>query len=297
MNRDVPPPAARGGDLAAWARIAVKYADRAAPMPLVRLDRDGLTVAIADDVHPLIIGLPRRALIVCDSMPLCEIRLVARAASREQGRAMTVTLQPSRANDHAQLWQALRTYQTQWTASPSASDNRSERLPQFAPSAVSRQPHEESAQDNARWETDACNDETDLPTATVVGLRGFVSCDAAFSLARCDDAWLFASWLDYHFAEVRARARMSGAAADLRDIFMRVVDQEVKVRFLFRSMEQVVQTSTELACRWIAVEAARQLEMTVEHWTYGTPAAFGSRTLPVRADRHGRAGGGLFLSV
>jgi hypothetical protein len=278
--RHVPPatPTSRD-DLAAWAHIAVQYADRATAMPLVRLDRHGLTVSVVDDADPPAIGLPRRALIVYDSTPLCELRLVARSATSEAGRATTITLQPSRADDHAQLWRALRAHWAQWPAAamPSRSNEGSERSLPPDPSAESRQSHQACLQDNVRADTDAGHREAELPASRPTDSRDAVSCDAAFSLTSDEDAWLFARWLDYHFAEVRARARMSGAAADLRDFSMRVVDHEVEVRFLFQSAEQVVRTSTELTCRWITAEAARQLGLTVEHWLYGTRTGHGCR--------------------
>lgn len=243
-------------------------------MPLVRLDRHGLTVAVVDDAGLPVIGLPRRALVACDSTPLCELRLVARAATSEEGRAAIVTLQPSRADDHAQLWQALRASQTHRVALPARGE--SAQPSEGAPSAASRQTHAVSERVNVRALAHKHEPEALLPAASAADPRGSVSCDAAFSLASPEDAWFFARWLDYHFAELRARSRMCGAAADLHDLLMRVVDHEVEVRLVFQSTEAVVHTTTELACRWITAEAARQLDMTVEDGLYGKATACGS---------------------
>ena len=288
--RNVPPPAPASRDDAAWPRIAVKYADRASAMPLIRLDRHGLTVAADDDVDPPAPGLPRQALIVGDFAPLCELRLIAREAMSEQGQRTAVILQPSRADDHARLWQVLREYKPRWDEWHSISGHRAEQLSSFDRST--------KRDDTLHWRTDMCVRELDSPSAREIESRGSVSCDAVFSLASQEDAWFFSRWLDYHFAEVRARARMSGAAADLRDIFLRVVEHEVEVRFLFQSAEQVVRTSTELTCRWITAEAARQLGMTVEHWLLGMAAACGSLAgWSLGAATDSRTGTCSFLSI
>ncbi|RDU96332.1 hypothetical protein DWV00_24885 [Trinickia dinghuensis] len=236
------PASVSANDFAAWVRIAVQYADHESAMPLLRLDRHGLTVAVPDDADAPALGLPRRALIIGDSAPLCELRLVARSAAREAGQPMTATLQPSRADDHALLWQSLVAYRAQLGAAPSCA--QAVQSPSFAPSGAE--------------------------------LRYRVACDAAFTLANHEDACFFSRWLDYYFAEVCARAKMSDATADLREMFMRVVDHEVEVRFAFHAGERVVRTSAEAACRWIAAQASQQLGMTVEHWLSGTTTACSS---------------------
>jgi hypothetical protein len=223
-------------DFAAWVRLAVKYAGHTSAMPLLRLDRHGLTVAVHDDADAPVIGLPQRAAIIGDATPLCELRLVARSIEREEGRPATAILEPSRADDHASLWQTLRAYRAQLGAAPSGEQ------PAPLPGPDSSAPE---------W-------------------RYRASCDAAFTLANHDDACFFSRWLDYHFAELRARARMNDVGGDLREIFMRVADQEVDVRFVFHAGARAVRTSSELACRWIAEQAEHQLGMTVEHWVPGT---------------------------
>lgn len=233
-------------------RIGVRPIDRVRPLPVLRVDRNGLTVAGRDDIELAPIGLPRRALIVCDSASLCELRLVPRAMTRTRGRTSEITMQPSRADDHAVLWQALRAHQQQLGTVPASSP--------------------------APWST----------------VRdGLGRCGAVFGLANADDAWFFSQWLEYHFAEVRARTRMFGAAADLHAFERRIVDHEVEVRFLFEAGERIVGACTEASCRWIAAEAARQVGMTVEHWlsgpsiASGTPGVWPTRaTLVSGATRH-----------
>lgn len=244
-------------DFAGWMRLAVQYDGHGSTMPLLQLDRRGLTVAVHDDADAPVIGLPRRAEIVSDSSPLCELRLVARSLARPEGQPMMAVLQPSRANDHAALWQALLEHRRHLGGAP------------------------------------ACLHAAQLPAldSSATDLRFRVSCDAAFALANHEDACFFSHWLDYHFAELRARARMSDAAADLREIFLRVADHEVDVRFVFHAGVGAVRASSETASRWIAEQAARQLGMTVEHWlpgimtTYGSPAGW-----PLRAVMTSRAG-------
>jgi len=107
-------------DFAAWMRIGVRPLSRTRSMPIVRVDRNGLTVALSDDADVPPIGLPRSALIVDGADSLCELRLVPRAAACSPGRTNQMTMQPSRADDHAVLWQALRTHQRHLGAVPAS---------------------------------------------------------------------------------------------------------------------------------------------------------------------------------
>lgn len=273
ISRDVPPPLFRD-DFATWAQLAVRYADRVSDMPIVRLDRHGLTVSV-DAADAPAIGLPRRALIVTDSTSLCELRLVARSATPEQSHAMTVTLQPSRADDHALLWHALRAYQIHLGTAPS--HDGSEWLNRLASTATAcSQPSHAGAQGETSFVKTAGDGPATWLNAALADSRGWVSCDAAFTLASHEEAWLFSQWLEYHFAEVRAWARMSDASADLREMFTRVAEHEVEVRFVFQSGERIVRASAEMACRCIATEAARGLGMTAEHWLAGSAIASAS---------------------
>ena len=56
-------------DLTAWTRVAVRYADSATAMPLVRINRRGLTVTLGKGAKAPTIGLPRQAFIVGDAVP------------------------------------------------------------------------------------------------------------------------------------------------------------------------------------------------------------------------------------
>lgn len=265
-------------DFAAWARIAVKFVDLAESMPIVRLGRNGLTVAVGGSATLPPIGLPRRALIIDNAMALCELRLVARAVTRIDEHAAEVTLQPSRADDHALLWQALRTYHLQ-----SCAGSWDEAPPVSRPSSGAGSTAHLTPTASARRENPAKRE--DQPAAaeaeaggTVMDRRGdapheLVWCDTVFTLASPEDAWFFAHWLEYHFAEITARARMGDASALLHEIVTRVVDHEVQVRFVFQSAERVIGASTESCCRWIAAEASRQLSMTLEYWLSGVSPA------------------------
>lgn len=266
-TRLVPAPAS--DDFAAWMRIGVMLADQPQPLPVSRVDRHGLTVAVDEDFYLAPIGLPRRASITCDSAPLCELRLVARSVARTPGRATEVTMQPSRADDHAVLWQALRAHQLHLGSAPAVDSpswpRRGERIGAAAPHGHGADATSEApAALSARAPEPARERIGDTPTV--------VWCDTAFAMATHDDAWFFSHWLEYHFAEVRARTRMSCATADLRDMHTRIVDHEVEVRFLFQSSEPMVRACAEAGCRWIAAEAARQIGMEVEHWLSASPS-------------------------
>lgn len=276
---------------AAWARIAVKFVDFAESMPIVRLGRNGLTVAVGGRAKLPPVGLPRRALIIGDATELCELRLVARAVTRIDEHAAELTLQPSRADDHALLWQALRAYHLQsnagsWNEAPAASRRSSDAgSPEhLMPSAAARR--EGSIKREGRFAAAGA----DVAGAIVDGRDDAphepVWCDTVFTLASPEDAWFFTHWLDYHFPEVSARARMGDASAHLHEIVTRVVDHEVEVRFVFQSAERVVGASTEACCRWVAAEASRQLSMTLEYWLSGvSPAGHAAAGWPQHSRR------------
>jgi hypothetical protein len=256
---------------AAWAQITIKFVDSASAMPLIRLDRRGLTV-VADAGDWPAIGLPRRAQIIADSTSLCELRLVARTVVPGEGSTIAVTLQPSRADDDALLWQALRAYQIHLGTAPS--DEGPERFAVLAALAATSGGHGDEGAERAVCEdTTAREHRSAKPTASTPLWRPRVSCDVAFTLGSREDAWLFSRWLDYHFAELRAWARMNDGAADLREMFMRVVEHEVEVRFVFQSGERIVRAATETACRCVATEAAHALSLTVEFWLASTLTA------------------------
>lgn len=269
---------------AAWARIGVKIVDLDESMPIVRLGRNGLTVAVGGRATLPPIGLPRRALIIGEATELCELRLVARAVTRIDEHAAELTLQPSRADDHALLWQALRAYHLQsgaasWDEAPAVSRQLSDAgsTEHLTPTARRERP--------MTRETPFAPAGAEVAGAVVDG-RGDaphkpVRCDTVFTLASPGDAWFFAHWLEYHFAEVSARARMRDASALLHEIAMRVADHEVEVRFVFLSAGRVVRAATDACCRWIASEASRQLHMTVEHWLAGvSPVEHGTAGWP-----------------
>ncbi|MGG1948553.1 hypothetical protein AB1286_27735 [Trinickia sp. NRRL B-1857] len=279
ITRDVPAPVSHD-DFASQARIEVRYLDRPLTMPLARLDRLGLTVTVDDADQPAI-GLPRRALIVADGETLCELRLVARRAKPLHGGTFAVTLQPSRADDHALLWQALRAYQIHLGAVASGDESARWTCPATAEPACTashngRMPCGADSEMYVRMEANERGRATASVWAGEADPYSLVSCDAAFTLASPEDAWFFSHWLDYHFAEIRAWARTSDATADLREIFMRVVDHEVEIRFVFRCTQAAVRGCAETACSGIEAEAARQLGMTVEHWLSGSTASSAS---------------------
>jgi hypothetical protein len=218
---------------AAWAEIDVQYPDQPGPMHVVRLDRLGLTVVADGDTTLPPIGLPRRALIVSRSNVLREARLILRATARTESGAMELVMQPSRADDHASLWEVLRARQMQDTAAPTQRDM-----------------HSAARLRGAR-----------ALRAEIDELRQRSWCDASFTMASRDDAQFFASWLDYHFAEVSVYARLALPAAHLKEIYPRVVDDEVEARFVFAAAdESLVRTWTQTLCRWIEAEHLADFE-------------------------------------
>jgi hypothetical protein len=238
---------------AAWAAFDVQFTGQSTSMPVVRLDRLGLTVVADKGATLPPLGLPRDALIVAGATVLCESRLVVRAATPTGSGATELLIQPSRAGDGAALWAALRARQIQENAAGTQPCTRSPALLQSASS---------------------------LPVQ-VGDLRTQSWCDASFGMASREDAQFFACWLDYHFEEVRVRSRMTHAAAQLNEIYVRVADDEVETRFVFaQSDESLIHARMETLCRWIRTEAARQLNMTVEHWLGG--ALTGPNTAPAQ---------------
>ena len=239
---------------AAWAQFDVHFLDQPSAMQVVQLDRLGLTIVAADDAALPPIGLPRRALIVSGSTELCELRLVVRTATRAESGATELVVQPSRANDHTSLWGVLRgvlrARQMQENAAPMQRDT-----------CVAAFPKEASA--------------SPLQLGNPC-MRSW--CDASFTTASLRDAQFFACWLDYHFAEVRAYARIALPAAQLSEIYTRAVNGEVETRFVFSRMDDSLATAcAETLCRWIQAEAARQLGMMVEHGL-GAASASGCRS-------------------
>jgi hypothetical protein len=235
---------------AAWAGLDVHYPDQPRSMQVVRLDRLGLTVVVDDDAALPPLGLPRRALIVYGSTELCELRLVVRHAARAESGAIQLVMQPSRANDHATLWGVLRTRHMQEHAAPARHDTRSAAFSEMG----------------------------SVSPLQLGSLRMQSWCDASFATPSRRDAQFFACWLDYHFAEIRAYARIALPAAQLNEIYTRAVGGEVEIRFVFSQLdESLAAACAETLCRWIQVEAAGQLDMIVEHWP-GAFSAGGCRT-------------------
>lgn len=234
----------------AWAQFDVQFLDQPRAMRVVRIDRLGLTAVAADDAALPPIGLPRRALIVSGSTELCELRLIARTATRAESGATALIMQPSRASDHTSLWGVLRAHQMQEDAVATHRDTCAAAFPKhdYAPLLQ-------------------------LGNAWMQSWR-----DATFTTSSGRDAQFFACWLDYHFAEVQAYARIALPAAQLSEVFTRAVSGEVETRFVFSRFDDSLATAcTETLCRWIRTEAARQLDMIVEHWL-GSSSASGCGT-------------------
>lgn len=235
---------------AAWAGLDVRYPDRPSSMQVLRLDRLGLTVVVEDDAALPPLGLPRRALIVSGSTELCELRLVLRHVVRTESGAMQLVMQPSRASDHATLWGVLRARQGYEHAAPTQWDARSAAFSEMG----------------------------SVSPLQLGNLRMQSWCDASFATPSRRDAQFFACWLDYHFAEIRAYARIALPAAQLNEIYTRAVGGEVEIRFVFSWLdESLAAACAETLCRWIQAETAGQLDMIVEHWA-GAFSAGGCRT-------------------
>ncbi|HEV3105766.1 MAG TPA: hypothetical protein VGZ01_08765 [Trinickia sp.] len=217
---------------AARARISLAYPG-VSHMALLRLDRSGLAVHVTDDADLPPLGLPRQANVLSDDEPLCALRLVVRSIARCDEHGFDVVVQPSRADDHALFWQALRAHQLRYGGLL------------LEGSALSA------------WHLGAATARDERPAG--------VTCDAAFALPNHFDALFFADWLEYHFDEVAARARMALSRAELRELGTRVKNNEVEVRFGYWNGDRMAHACTDEVCGWIAAEIARLFALRAEH--------------------------------
>lgn len=209
--------------------LAFPYSSRT--MPLLRLDRDGVTAALP---HALVLpplGLPRPARLMNGDALLCEVRFIVRTVDRHDADAMEVTLQPSRAGDDAALWQALRAYQRQHGFAAFVPECRAEGM---APNAG-------RDYDRIRY------------------------CEAALSLRSPDDAAFLLAWLEYHFAEIDARARATLPGTGLATLDTRLVDADIELRFGYRgAAPDSARAAAVDACRWISGEAKRLFSLAAD---------------------------------
>ena len=209
--------------------LAFPYSSRT--MPVVRLDRDGVTAALPDAVVLPPLGLPRPARLMNGDALLCEVRFIVRAVVRCDADAMAVILQPSRAGDDTTLWQALRAYQ------------RQHGFAAFVP---------ESRADGA-----ASNVARDYDRSSY--------CEAALSVRSADDAAFLLAWLEYHFAEIDARTRATLPGTGLATLDTRIVDSDIELRFGYRGAAPGSERAAAVdACRWIASEAKRLFALAVD---------------------------------
>ncbi|RKP43880.1 hypothetical protein D7S89_24710 [Trinickia fusca] len=218
-----------------YTHLALEYPAAAQRMSLVRIDRRGLTVRVSDDAGLPPLGLPRQARLLSIDDVLCELRMVARVIARPQQGALQVTMQPSRADDHASLWLALRAHQM-----------RGGTLFEGAGLALLSTIDRALAAEAERFDAGA-------------------HCDVAFTLPGLADARFFAVWLEYHFAEIVARAHTASSPAELCEMRLRSIDSNVlEVRFSYAWANCSAPACSEEISAWIAAEADRLFGLMVE---------------------------------
>lgn len=222
------------------ARLAIQYREAVQRLPLVRLDRQGFVVALTDDAGLPPLGLPRSARVLAADVPLCELRLVARSLARDGSRVLAMTLQPSRADDDTIFWQSLYRYASAQAVMPDIP-------PQAGASQAASPRHAAHA-----------NGLTITP-----GLPGAQS-EALFRLPSHADAQFFGEWLEYHFAEIGARARSTSPLAELTGMDRAWVGSEVTVVFHYRPDMSDARRCTEALCAWAASEAATLFGLAVQ---------------------------------
>lgn len=224
---------------AARARVAIEYADTAQRLPLARLDRQGLVAYLTDDACLPPLGLPVPARVLSGDETLCELRLVARSVARSADRgerAIELTLQPSRADDDAAFWQALYEHL------------RRHRSPTDGPRPTTRN------------QGPACREKSGTGLCPSSALD--IGCEAVFTLSSHDEARFFSEWLEYHFAEIAARSRVTLSSSELRAIERRAAGSHVGVFFSYRWGGQAMVQCTSEICGWVASELDRLFGLT-----------------------------------
>lgn len=230
--------------LVASARLAIEFAGSAQRMPLVRIDRRGFAIGVTDDAHLPPLGLPRQARVICDDATLCEPRLVARCLAHARAPALEMTLQPSRSDDDTAFWQALYAYRLRQRSS--AGEHPA--MPMRRPNA--------GAGPLAGARIDALR-ATASPTLT--------DCEAVLMLPVSGDAAFLSAWLEYHFAEIAARAHIASTHSDLRDLVCRLEQADVAVTFEYRLNGKNVHAVTRETCTWIAGEVERLFGLALRY--------------------------------
>jgi hypothetical protein len=221
----------------ASAGLAVEFAGAQARMPLLRIDRHGFTVSVTDDAQLPPLGLPRPARIVRGDETLCEPRLVARCPVHGSAPVREIVLQPSRSDDDIAFWQALHAHRPPQGSSASA--------------------HPATA------------DRDSLQAASSPALS---DSQAIFTLRDGGDAAFFAAWLEYHFAEAVARARVASTPAELHDIVCRTQVAHAMIGFEYRSSGKPTQAATRETCAWIAAEVEQLFGLSPSYAVAGTRA-------------------------
>ena len=249
-----------GFSFAKRARMALEYPGVAQRMPFVRLNRDGLVFSLGELARLPPVGLPRPAVIVCGDEPLCETRLVLRSVDHAVGGRLELTVQPSRADDHELLWQALRAYQQRHRRD-------------LVHSPLVRQPEPGRAQLRrlrvplaTGWSRESQND----PAASEP-LDACVLPAATFTVERRDDALFLADWLEYHFVEIDARSKLASPIVQLQEVESRLTGRDVRVQFRYEFADMAAREATEQVCGWIETELATRFSMPVECLLDETP--------------------------
>ena len=217
----------------ASAGLAVEFAGSGVRMPLAGIDRRGFIVCVTHDAQLPPLGLPRPARIVCAGEVLCEARLVARCPVHGSAPVREIALQPSRSDDDIAFWQALHAHRLRQRGAVRGDSLAS-----------------------ANGRTDA------LQAASSPALS---DCQAIFTLRDGGDAAFFAAWIEYHFAEAVARARVASTPAELRDIACRTQDADAMISFEYRCTGKPMHAATRETCAWIAGEVERLFGLAPRH--------------------------------
>ncbi len=239
------------------ARITLAYPAVAGKMPLARLSRHGLVFNLRGPLELPPLGLPRPAAIFGGHELLCELRLVARGIERDGDGNLTLTVQPSRADDHETFWQALRHYHQRRLAGAHA-------LAARHPAAGRELPNPRHARLRVLGGAAGFAPRTD-EAGSGGALDARTRHVATFTAEQRDDARFVAEWLEYHLAEIEAHAQRASPFVRLRQLDAWSSGQDAHVQFGYEAADPATQACTERACLWVEAELSARFGIAVEY--------------------------------